>query len=334
MTKLLIIRFSSFGDIIQGLPAISAVKSKYPQAEIHWLVRSDFRQVVEAHPQLARLWSFDKKLGILGLLSLAVELQRQGYSHIYDAHNNVRSLLLVAVLRLLSLLQFRKQPNVTTRSKNRLKRFLYFKAKLKVLPEPFRGSISFLEPLKKWHIPQEMPPTPQFFTNTKAPNTLPEKFIALVPSAAWPNKRWPVEHWQKLVPLLAPWKLVILGGPQDTFCADIAASAPSQTINLAGQLSLGESCAVVAQSRLTISADTGLLHAADHLGTANIGLIGPTAFGYTSQPQSAILETALYCKPCSKDGRTPCINPVYQKCMKDISPEQVAMKALDMLGSK
>jgi heptosyltransferase-2 len=331
LTKLLIIRFSSFGDIVQALPAISALKNTYPTAEIHWLVRSDFKGLVESHPGLEKTWSFERKAGLSGLIEMARRLRGENFTHVYDAHNNVRSFLVVNLVRLFSVFAFRKPPHVVVRPKNRWKRFLFFRWKLKVFPQPFRGAQSYLQPLETWDVTTEMPAAPQFFIATPAPENLPKNFIALVPSAAWPNKRWPVEHWKKLVELLAPRELVLLGGPEDTFCAEIAAVAPHRVQNLAGRLTLAQSCAVTQAAALTISADTGLLHAADQLGVLNIGLIGPTAFGYTSQPQSAILETQLYCKPCSKDGRTPCVNKIYQKCMKDILPEIVAQKTLQLL---
>jgi ADP-heptose:LPS heptosyltransferase len=334
MTKLLIVRFSSFGDIVQALPAVSAIKNTYPTTEIHWLIRSDFRGLVDTNPGISRVWSFDRKSGLRGLIELGRTLQEEKFSHIYDAHNNVRSRLLIHLIRLFCIFSLSSMPHCLVRPKNRWKRFLFFKFRLKVLPQPFRGSLSFLSPLTTWNISPEMPPAPQFFINEKSPMDLPSRFIALVPSAAWPNKRWPVEYWKKLVPLLAPMKLVILGGPEDDFCQEIADVDPSRVINLAGKLSLAQSCAVTKAAVLTISADTGLLHAADQLGAVNIGLIGPTAFGYTSQPQSTILETHLYCKPCSKDGRTPCINPIYQKCMKDILPEFVAQKSFELLHGK
>lgn len=331
ISKLLIIRFSSFGDIIQALPAISAIKDHSTHAQVDWLVRSDFKDLVETHPGLTRTWSFERRSGLQGLLEVCRALSQENYTHIYDAHNNVRSHIVVNLLRLFHTLSFKAWPSLVRRPKSRLKRFLFFKFRLKVFPQPFRGALSFIEPLKKWGIESRMPAAPQLFIKSTS-QKLPEKFIALAPSAAWPNKRWPVDHWKKLVPLLAPWPLVILGGPEDSFCEDIAAMAPEHATNLAGRISLSESCAVVKNAALTISADTGLLHVADQLGVKNIGLIGPTAFGYTSQPQSEILEVSLPCKPCSKDGRTPCINPIYQKCMKDILPEIVAQKTLKLVG--
>lgn len=331
MTKILIIRFSSFGDIIQGLPAISAVKNTFPSAEVHWLVRSDFQGLISSHPQLTKALTYNKKSGLTGLVRLAQQLHHENYSHLYDAHNNVRSFLLIQLLRLFNIFSLRVPARLVTRPKNRIKRFLFFKFRFKVFPQPFRGAHSFLEPLKIWGVSDKMPAAPQLFLEKSPLPTLPQNYVALVPSAAWPNKRWPVEYWKKLVPLLAPMNLVVLGGPQDTFCQEIADVDKERVLNLAGPLSLAQSCAVVASSTLTISADTGLLHVADQLGVRNIGLIGPTAFGYTSQPQSEILETTLYCKPCSKDGRTPCVNKIYQKCMKDILPEFVAQKAFEMV---
>src|SRR6218665_3801257 len=100
IAKLLIIRFSSFGDIVQALPVISAVKAQHPGAQIDWVVRSDFKGVVGGHPHLHRLWVFEKKSGLKGLLELCRLLSRENYTHIYDAHNNVRSLIVVNLLRI------------------------------------------------------------------------------------------------------------------------------------------------------------------------------------------------------------------------------------------
>jgi heptosyltransferase-2 len=136
-----------------------------------------------------------------------------------------------------------------------------------------------------------------------------------------------LNYWKQLITLLPQTQFVILGGPEDTFCEELTLIAPERCTNLAGKISLIESCRVVGGARLTISADTGLLHAADQMRKPNIGLIGPTAFGYTSQNTSVVLETQLSCKPCSKDGRDPCKNTVFQRCMIEITPEAVAKRA-------
>jgi heptosyltransferase-2 len=92
---------------------------------------------------------------------------------------------------------------------------------------------------------------------------------------------------------------------------------------MAGKLSLMESMGIVKKSNLVISADTGIIHVADLIGTPGISLIGPTAFGFPTGAHIKTLEVDLPCRPCTKDGRGNCSQKVYQKCMVDITPEMV-----------
>lgn len=321
--KILIVRFSSFGDIIQALPCATSLHKQFPNVQIHWLVRSDFAELLKDHPHIQKVIVHQRREGLQGLVQLLASLKAEKYTHLYDAHNNLRSW----VVRLWASLFWPSLQKSCVRSKNRWKRFLFFKLRRPVFTLPFRGAESFTEPLQAWGLSKQLPPPPHLFISSVISSTLPATYIALAPSAAWPTKRWPVEHWKSLIQLMPQFSFVVLGGPQDSFCADIQNAAPDRVLNLAGRCSLVESCEIVRRSLLTISNDTGLLHAADQLGTLNIGLIGPTAFGYTSQPQSHILETHLSCKPCSKDGRDPCTNPVFQKCLRDVTPETVARQA-------
>ncbi|MEI3154210.1 MAG: glycosyltransferase family 9 protein [Odoribacter sp.] len=144
-----------------------------------------------------------------------------------------------------------------------------------------------------------------------------------MPSANWEMKRWPKEHWRKLIALLPDYHFIILGGPNDAFCEEIRAIAPDRS-NLAGKTSLLESCFLIHQSHLVVSADTGLMHTADLFRIPTFALMGPTAFGFPTGPTAKILEVALPCRPCTKDGRGKCKQSVFQKCMVDITPEKVA----------
>src|SRR5690606_19956382 len=127
-------------------------------------------------------------------------------------------------------------------------------------------------------------------------------------------------------------KFVVLGGPTDTFCEKLASShSPEQVKNLAGKLTLLESCAVVEMAKAVVSNDTGILHIADQMKIPTLAIIGPTAFGYPSAPTSITIETPMWCKPCTKDGRGLCIRLTYQKCLRDITPIQVANKLRTIL---
>lgn len=316
--RLLIIRFSSFGDIFHALRVPHAFIEKYPDAEIHWVVRKDFEELIHLSPFVHKVWAFDRKLGFKGLLEFAKILKQINWSHIYDAHNNLRSLILCCFL---------KAPNFARRPKERFKRLLQFKLHLKMFKMPYLSQASFLKPLENWGLKQEVSNTASIhIDNDKIEKLISSKnlkkpYVTLAPSAAWTMKRWPPAHWKKLISLLADQNIVLLGGPNDHFIQDLVIS--QNVINLAGQLSLLESCTLAAGSSVLASADTGIMHFADLNKTPTIALIGPTAFGYPSSQTSKTVEVQLYCKPCSKDGRGRCRNKVYQKCMIDITPETV-----------
>ena len=94
-------------------------------------------------------------------------------------------------------------------------------------------------------------------------------------------------------------------------------------LNLSGKLSLVESSYLVTIAKSTVSADTGIIHVVDAHQGVGILLNGPTAFGRTFSSGVRVLESNLYCMPCSKDGRGKCHRQTYQMCMKELSPEFV-----------
>lgn len=322
--KFLIIRFSSIGDIIQCMDVINGIKNHFPDAEIHWIARQDMSSFLAMDKRIDRIWAFDKKEGLKGLLRMARLLKKENFDYIYDAHSNIRSNILKYKLGSF----FKKRPHITLRKKERGKRFLLFKLGINKFPWPFRGRISYQKPLARWgitnfastyqdwHFPEEF--------HTKFTGLITSRTITLVPSANWPKKRWPVKHWQTLIRLLPDYNFILLAGPTDTFCEEIKNTAPERVRNLAGKTSLLESCFLVLHSHLVISADTGFMHAADLFRKETLALIGPTAFGFPSGETATTLEVSLPCRPCTKDGSGKCKLAIYQKCMIDITPQWVA----------
>jgi ADP-heptose:LPS heptosyltransferase len=148
-------------------------------------------------------------------------------------------------------------------------------------------------------------------------------FIALAPSSAYPLKRWPLEHFKKLIQQNSTENFICLGGSEDTFIQELVAVAPDRVTNWAGPLSLQESAAVISLSRGLVTNDTGLLHVGEQLGKKTIALMGPAPFGFPSRPTTKIMELKLSCRPCSKHGQGPCVNEKFQRCLVDITPEQV-----------
>ncbi|MBC7371950.1 MAG: glycosyltransferase family 9 protein, partial [Bdellovibrionaceae bacterium] len=270
---------------------------------------------------------YDRKSGLAGLFSLLGEMQRgTKFTHIYDAHNNLRSRFVYWKLGLFRGARFIR------RSQKRWKRFLLFQLRKNTYRMPFSGQRDLLEPLIRWNIPATLPPAPQLFladaerdqAATLLGSLKDKPFIALAPSAAFALKRWPIAHFKELILSMPDQKFVLLGGPDDTFIEEIANVAPERTLNIAGKASLLVSSALVEKARVLVSNDTGLLHVGEQLGIPAIALMGPAPFGFPSRYNSTkILEINLACRPCSKHGQGPCINPNFHQCMVEIKPALV-----------
>ena len=334
--KILVIRLSSIGDILHASAVPRVLKKQFPLAEIHWLVRSDNLDLVGHNPHLSHVISYDRKTGFKGFRSLTEKLKTQNYTHIYDAHSNLRSFYLCARI---------KAPFFIRRHKPRFRRFALFWMRLNFFKN-YNSVRSFTDPLKAWGVTDDgmgselhLPPSvtekiQNLFSDFVRKNNLmgETKFIAFAPSAAWPKKRWPLEFWKSLARSLLDQTqcgLAILGGPDDQFCHEITQINPQRILHLQGRLTLLESAAATGFCTTLAANDTGVLHMAEALGKNVVALIGPTPFGYPTRAQSIALEVPLWCKPCSKDGSGPCVNPVYQKCMLNIKPERVLGAVLE-----
>ena len=319
--KLLIIRFSSFGDIVQAMGVVDDLTNE--NIEVHWVTRKDFVSLVSLNSNVKKIWGLDRNKGWRELYRLGLSLSKEKYDIVYDAHSSIRSTFLRFML------SFRSR--IICRSKQRGRRILLFYLGINTFPRPFRGMLSYRRPLQKI-IPIGDRGIPQkWHFEKRLERKIYEDKIVLCPGAAWKMKRWPLSHWKELLKELVEFKFVLLGGEKDTFCEDLKLIDSSRITNMAGKLSLIQSCQLVSLAPMVIAADTGIIHVADILGVQGISLIGPTAFGFPSSQSIFVLEKELSCRPCSKDGRGRCSQKTWQKCMVDISPKQVAFQVRKML---
>jgi ADP-heptose:LPS heptosyltransferase len=330
--KVLVIRFSSFGDVLQTLSVAGRIHRDWPQAEIHWVTRDDFVDLVQTHPAVHRVWSVPRKASIKDVLAVGRALKSQQFTHVYDAHNNLRSRILGWQLKgLLSWHVWSGELKFLRRSIYRWKRWLLFNLRINKFPKPFSGQFALLEPLLVWGLSTEAPSVPLMKINAdtveRVRGLLPPdfaQFVALAPSAAFELKRWPLEHWQELIRLLPSEKFVVLGGSEDKFLFALEQAHPGQVLCLAGRLNLIESAAVVGLAKSLVANDTGLMHVAEQLGRPCVALMGPAPFGFPSRALTQIMQLDLSCRPCSKHGQGPCVNAQYQWCLRGIPAEQVA----------
>ena len=339
MNKILVIRFSSIGDVLQTLSVVNGLSEYVQESEIFILTQTHLTPFFENNPSVRGVFSLKKKSGLKELWRSSGLLADQNFTHVYDAHNNLRSRLLVWMLRArFKSFKFIRRPIY------RFKRFLLFRFRINWFEQPFSGQRDQLRPLQKWGVKSEIPLRPGLFIPTSVVSHVKSKlfelglsdlspsFVALAPSAAYPLKRWPKENFEELIAMSENQKFVLLGGPEDLFLEEIKIKFPERVFNLAGQLSLLESAAAVSLSRVLVSNDTGIMHMAEQLNHPCVALMGPAPFGHPSKPSTKILERDLWCRPCSKHGQGPCVNKEFQKCLRDISALEVKSRISEVRG--
>ncbi len=152
--------------------------------------------------------------------------------------------------------------------------------------------------------------------------------LALHPFATHSLKAWPAEYWRDLAAQLdaasLPWFFVGLG----------QAPLPERRENLSNTTTLRECAALLSQSRLLVTGDSGPMHMACGVGAPVLAMFGPTTreWGfYPAGPKDRVLEADLPCRPCSLHGAKPC--PRQGECLKSITPAIVFENILEMLNA-
>lgn len=152
-------------------------------------------------------------------------------------------------------------------------------------------------------------------------------YIVLVPGARWPTKIWPAENFGEMASLL-PLRSVVIGSAADKAIAEkVVGSSRGRTVSVAGKTSLAELIEIIRGARLVISNDSGPMHIAAALGVPVVAIFGPTSPGRTGPygESHLIVKSGVVCAPCFKKR---CGN---LKCMKEVTPEEVGKKALELL---
>ena len=331
MKKILIIRMSSIGDIVLATSFLKSVKQKYPDGEIHFLIKKEFSELVKNHPSIDKLISFDKKLGLIELFRMGKFLRNNNYDIIFDIHSVFRTRILSLFLRKNLFKQIRKP---------RLRRFLLFYGYQNFFEKSFSH-------IKMYHTllnqDKTFPPTNLFIEDEEknetkkflVKNNIGDNYIAVVPGAAWSQKQWSIDNYNNLMTRLIESfnsKIVILGATNDIICDQIIKD--DRIVNLKDKTSLRMAMGIVKYAQHTLGSDTGLLHISEAMGTPVTMILGPTSRetgARVTLSNSKVIENKdLWCRPCSQNGSRPCYRKE-QYCMSKINSEKVfdnASKAL------
>lgn len=326
--KLLLIRFSSMGDVVLTTPLVRALRRALPDAEVHFATRRPFDTLLQSNPRLDRVLCLPGG-DAAALRDFAATLRRERYDRVLDLHGTLRS----RALRLLV-----PAPRWSGYPKQTLHRWtmvrLHRRPAGPVVPvaERYFGAARELGVRPDGEPPEVFvtPDAGELATAALAAagvGVADGPIVALAAGARHATKCWPEEHWIDLARRLARDGLrpVLLGGPEDAAAADRIAAAAPGAASLAGSLDLLASAAVLARARALVSGDTGVMHLAAAVGTPVVALFGPTVRGFGFFPytdRATILERDLHCRPCSTHGGPAC--PLgHHRCLRDIRPAEV-----------
>ena len=319
----LLVRFSSIGDILLTTPLVRALARRHPEAKLVYVTKRAMVPLVADHPDLAAVVALEPDEPVR---HLARRLRTLAPTHGLDLHGNPRS----ATLRLLVRCRW------SGYSKRKVARTLLISVGVDVygrrVPVPER----YFEAARALDVRPDGGP-PQFFLSQGARDRvarwLAEKGLAgaplaaLAPGATHATKRWPLAHWIALAQRLrgAGHRPIVLGGPDDRGIAlQLATGGAAESA--VGEFSLQETGALLAGARVLVSGDTGVMHMATGVGTPVVALFGPTVeqFGFFPyRAPSTVLQRDLGCRPCSSTG-TPTCPLGHHRCLVDVAPADVA----------
>lgn len=327
-SKILILRLSSIGDILLATPFIQQVKKTFPEAEITFIVKKEFNDLLKHNKHIDKLISFDPTYGIAGLLDLTKQLKSRNFDYIFDLHNNLRTNRLTSGFKgnkVYKIKKYKFKRSVLVNFKINLFRQIKSAPEKYLLVGAESGVKDNGEQLELyWDETTETKIEEHLNEN----NLQKDRYICIAPGAAHFTKMWPLEYSVNLIERIinnSNLKIVILGGPGEEKI--LQQGEPSiDIINFCGKLSLLESAVVLKYSKGIITNDSGLMHMAAAVKKSIIALFGSTVkeFGFFPfRADATILENKdLWCRPCTHIGRRNC--PLgHFNCMRQITVDRV-----------
>ncbi len=319
--KILIVRFSSIGDIVLTTPIIRCIKRQMPDSEVHFVTKASFAEVLKHNPYIDKLLVFEKDMN-----EIIPGLRTEKYHTIVDLHHNLRSMRLKLALGVRSYsfnkLNFQKFIAVNLKKINALpqKHIVdrYFET-VKPL-----GVVNDGAGLDHFIGEEDLFSIKDKFSALNSSN-----YIALVAGGSYFTKQIPLN---KLIEICSssPKQFILLGGKADAAIGNELSKTCPNVINACGALTLNQSAFVLKGAECVISSDTGLMHIAAAFKKKIFSIWGNTVpeFGmypYLPGEGSKQLEVkGLQCRPCSKLGYKKCPRGHFN-CMNMIDIKEISL---------
>lgn len=313
--KILIVKPSSFGDIIQANPILQAIKSKWKDSLIDWLVFTQWKQVVELFPNINSIKCWDRKGGLKAFFETLKECNKENYDLVIDLQGLLRTAMFCKLLKAkqkigvsgmkeLSWL-FIKEPYKRNKNENAVIRNL--------------NSLSYITKEKYEPCFDVKVDTISYNILYKYGIEKDDKVVAFIPFSRGKTKTWQTNNYVVLANMLKDFnkniKIIILGSQ-----TDYGKIKSNNIIDLCGKTNIKELAEILSICEIAVGADTGAMHLANAIGIKNIFIFGGSDIKETAPygKNSKVISANLSCSPC----RGKCkFNK--EKCLEQIKPNDV-----------
>jgi len=322
--KILIIRFSSIGDIVLTTPVIRCLKNQIKgDVELHYITKKVYLPLLAENPYLDKIYSIEKSTN-----EVIEELKAEQYDYIIDLHKNMRARRVKRKLKALSF----------TFDKLNIRKWVLVNFKWNKMPE-LHIVDRYLAAAKAFDIKYDGEGLDYFLpkninSQIELPNKVKNGYTALVLGANHATKQIP-ENKLKSILEKSTENFVLIGGKDDADLGErLELIAPDRVWNTAGEMSLHQSAYLIKQANSVITPDTGMMHIAASFQKRILSLWGNTVPEFGMYPllkkgnenQSTIFEVKdLSCRPCSKIGFNKCPKGHFN-CMMLIDESEVIKK--------
>lgn len=326
--KILIIRFSSIGDIVLTTPVIRCLQQQLDgKIELHFLTKNQYRGILTSNPRITKVYGIEKSTN-----EIVEDLKLEQYDYIIDLHKNLRSKRVIRKLKVLSF----------TFDKLNYQKWLLTTFKINKLPKIHivERYLNALKPLGiendglglEYYIPEN-----DVVDIKSLPLSHQNGYVSFAIGAQHNTKRLPLEKMCKILQQLN-LPVVLLGGKEDVAAAEfIQETVGEKVFNGCGKFNLNQSASMVKQSNVLLTHDTGLMHIGAALGTSIVSVWGNTIpeFGmypyYPNHPEKFVIveNNELSCRPCSKIGYDKCPKKHFN-CMNGLDDEEIVKKIIEI----
>ncbi len=317
---ILIIQTAFLGDVVLATALVEAIKRDVPTASVDFVVRKGNEGLLANNPGLGHVYVWDKSRKFSSLMDIIHAARSVRYDYVINVQRFFTTGLLTTLSGAKCTVGFDKNP---------LSFFFTHR-----IPHPInqvhevQRNIRLLEPMG---ITQEAKPRlyPSAADESQVKTYQSEDYITVSPASVWFTKQFPASQWIEFLKKLSSVRIFLLGGPGDrSMCEEIASALQGQRVtNLAGQLSLLQSAALMSKARMNYVNDSAPLHLASATNAPVTAIFCSTVpdFGFGPlSDKSFVVQTRekLDCRPCGLHGYRSCPKGHF-KCATTIMAEQL-----------